>query len=181
MLNTKYFIYNPNAAPLINKNALGNSWFVEKPVMAENANNEISLVKSIDPSKQATIDNVFKDQVQKSVYPLLENEKIELTSYQPDELHYKSHANGEKLAVFSEIYYPAGWKCYIDGKESRYFRTDWVLRGMIIPTGDHDIKFVFRPSSYFTGNKISLASSVLLILLFAGYFFNRYFRKPKPE
>ena len=181
MLNTKYLIYNPDADPLINKNALGNSWFVEKPVMAENANYEISFVKTLDPSKQATIDNVFKNQILKSSYPVLENEKIELTSYQPDELLYKSHATEEKLAVFSEIYYPAGWKCFIDGKESKYFRTDWVLRGMIIPAGDHDIKFVFRPSSYYTGNKVSLASSILLILLFVGYFSAKYIRKSKTE
>ena len=178
MLNTKYLIYNPGAEPLINHHALGNSWFVDNPIMAENANKDILLVRSFDPSKQATIDNVFKDQVLKSVYPVLENEKIELTSYQPDELHYKSHATSEKLAVFSEIYYPAGWKCYIDGKESKYLRADWVLRGMIVPAGDHDIKFIFRPSSYYTGNKVSLASSVLLILLFGGYFFNKY-RKSK--
>ncbi len=179
MLNTKYFIYNPNAAPLINQNALGNSWFVENPIMAENANQELSLVKSFDPKKQATIDKNFKDQIVKASYPVLENEKIELTSYQPDELLYKSHATTEKLAVFSEIYYPAGWKCYIDGKESKYFRADWVLRGMIVPAGDHDIKFVFKPSSYYTGNKVSLASSLLLIVLFAGYFFNKYYRKSK--
>ena len=75
------------------------------------------------------------------------------------------HATDEKLAVFSEIYYPAGWKCYIDGKESKYFRTDWVLRGMIVPAGDHEIKFTFKPASYYMGNKVSLASSVLLILI----------------
>lgn len=181
MLNTKYLIYNPDADPLINQNALGNSWFVEEPVMAENANFELSLVKTLDPSKQATIDKVFKDQILKSSYPVLANEKIELTSYQPDELLYKSHATEEKLAVFSEIYYPAGWKCYIDGKESKYFRTDWVLRGMIVPAGDHEIKFVFRPSSYYVGNKVSLASSILLILLFVGYFSAKYIRKSKTE
>lgn len=181
MLNTKYLIYNPDAEPLINQNALGNSWFVEKPVMAENANYELSLVKTLDPSKQATIDKVFRDQILKQSYPVLANEKIGLTSYQPDEMLYKSHATEEKLAVFSEIYYPAGWKCYIDGKESKYFRTDWVLRGMIVPAGDHDIKFVFRPSSYYTGNKVSLASSILLILLFVGYFSAKYIRKSKTE
>ena len=128
MLNTKYIIFNPSYPPLINPNALGNAWFVEKPV-----------------------------------------------------LHYKYSAREEKLVVFSEIYYPAGWKCYIDGKESQYFRTDWVLRGMVVPTGDHEIKFAFKPASYYVGNKISLASSVLLILLFAGYFFTKFKMKSKPE
>jgi len=117
----------------------------------------------------------------KSLYPVLENEKIELVSYQPDELLYKYSAREEKLAVFSEIYYPAGWKCFIDGKESKYFRTDWVLRGMVVPAGDHEIKFTFKPASYYIGNKISLASSVLLILLCAGYFFTKFNRKSKSE
>ena len=181
MLNTKYVIYNPGAAPLVNPNALGNSWFVEKPVFAENANKEISLIKSLNPSREATIDNIFKDQITKPSYPVLENEKIVLVSYQPDELVYKSTAKEEKLAIFSEIYYPAGWKCFIDGKENKYFRADWVLRGMIVPAGDHEIKFTFKPSSYYTGNKISLASSVLLILVIAGYFFTRFYKKSTAE
>jgi hypothetical protein len=181
MLNTRYVIYNPASVPLVNPGALGNVWFVEKPVFAENADKEISLVKNFDPSKEATIDKKFRDQVSKTAYPVLENEKIELVSYQPDELHYKYSAREEKLAVFSEIYYPAGWKCYIDNKESKHFRADYVLRGMIVPAGDHEIKFVFKPASYYVGNKISLASSVLLILLCAGYFFTKTNRKTKPE
>jgi hypothetical protein len=181
MLNTKYIIFNPGAPPLVNPNALGNAWFVEKPLIVEDAKSEISSVKSINPSKEATIDIAFKDQIAKSTYPVLENEKIVQVSYQPDELVYKYSAKDVKLVVFSEIYYPAGWKCFIDGKESKYFRTDWVLRGMIVPAGDHEIKFTFRPSSYITGNKISLASSVLLILLCAGYFFSRFIVKSKSE
>ena len=173
MLNTRYVIYNPASLPLVNPDALGNVWFVEKPVFVENANKEISLVRNFDPSKEATIDNRFKDQISKTAYPVLENEKIELVSYQPDELHYKYSASEEKLAVFSEIYYPAGWKCYIDNKESKYFRADYVLRGMIVPAGDHEIKFVFKPASYYVGNKISLASSVLLILLCCRLFLHK--------
>jgi hypothetical protein len=181
MLNTRYIIYNPGAPPLVNPNALGNAWFVEKPVLVENANKEISLMNSFNPSKEVIVVNTFKNQIIKSSYPLQENEKIELVSYQPDELHYKYTAREEKLAVFSEIYYPAGWKCFIDGKESQYFRADWVLRGMVVPAGDHEIKFSFKPASYYIGNKISLASSLLLILLFAGYFFSKFSLKTKSE
>jgi hypothetical protein len=181
MLNTKYLIYDINSMPLINSKALGSAWFVENPVIAEDANDEISIVSSFDPSKEATVDTQFKNLVTKTTYPVAEGDKIELKSYQPDELLYSSHASEEKLAVFSEIWYPKGWKCYIDGKESQYFRTDWTLRGLIVPAGDHEIKFIFRPVSYYTGNKVSLASSALLLLIFAGYFVAKYRMKTKPE
>ena len=181
MLNTKYVIYSPDATPLINKYALGNAWFVEKPVMVDDANKEISAINYFDPSKEAIINNVFKDQITKSYFPVIENDTIVLISYQPDELHYKYSAAADKLVVFSEIYYPAGWKCFIDGTESKYFRTDWLLRGMVIPAGEHEIKFVFEPASYIAGNKISLASSILLMLILTGYFLSKLKIKSKSE
>jgi uncharacterized membrane protein YfhO len=154
---------------------------VEKPLMVENANKEISSLNDFNPAKEALIDKVFQDQVTKSSYPVLENEKIELISYQPDKLIYRYSAREEKLAVFSEIYYPAGWKSFIDEKETKYFRTNFILRGMILPAGDHEIKFSFEPASYIAGNKISLASSILLILMIAGYVLIGMFIKPKAE
>ena len=181
MLNAKYIIISGQMAPEINKNALGNAWFVEKPVMVENANEEISAINKISPANEAAIDIVFKDQIRKSSFSVLEDEKIELVSYQPDELIYKYSAKEEKLVVFSEIYYPAGWKSYIDGKESKYFRADYVLRGMVVPAGDHEIKFSFKPASYIVGNKVSLASSLVLILLLAGYFLMKFKNKSKTE
>lgn len=179
MLNAKYVIYNTDAPPLINPHALGNVWFAERPLIVDNANMELAAMKTIDPLKEAAIDVMFKDQIKNSSYAVTVNDKIELVSYKPDELEYKYTAEGERLAVFSEIYYPAGWKCYIDGKESSYFRTDYVLRGMILPAGKHQVKFAFMPSSYFIGNKISLASSILLFLLTAGYFISEYIKKSK--
>ncbi len=179
MLNTKYAIYDSEFPPLVNQHALGNAWFVEKPLFAENANQELSALNSLDPSKEAVVDTRFKDHVTASSYPVAPGDRIELVSYQPNELVYKYSADGEKLLVFSEIYYPAGWKCYVDNKETDYFRADYVLRSMVVPGGDHEIKFVFRPSSYFTGNKVSLASSLLLILLTAGYIVSGRVKKSK--
>lgn len=181
MLNTKYIIYNPDAPPIVNQYALGNAWFVEKPVLVDNANMEISAINRFNPSGEAIIDVIFKNQISKQSYPVQAGDTIELVSYLPDELVYKYTASEEKLVVFSEIYYPAGWISYIDGKESSYFRTNYVLRGMVVPAGSHEIKFSFKPSSYITGNKVSMASSILLILVIAGYFANRLLMKPKAE
>jgi hypothetical protein len=181
MLNTKYIIYNPGAPPLVNQNALGNAWFVETPVIAENSNEELTMVNKIDPSTHTVINKQFEDQIKSKTYPVTELDKIELKSYKPNEITYTSKSAGEMLAVFSEIYYPAGWKSYIDGKESTYFRANYVLRGMIIPSGNHEIRFTFKPSSYFVGNKVSLASSVVFILLLAGYLFSKMKANPKHE
>jgi hypothetical protein len=169
ILNTRYIIYDQATPPLINQNALGNAWFVETPSIVENANEEISSINRIDPSKVAVIDKLFSDHIKKSTYPVSQGDTIELKSYKPNELIYRSRTRDENLAVFSEIYYPAGWKSYIDGKETNYFRTDYVLRGMIVPAGEHEIKFRFEPSSYIIGNRISSISSLLFILITAGY------------
>jgi uncharacterized membrane protein YfhO len=93
---------------------------------------------------------------------------IELTHYNPDHMVYQSGSTVSQVAVFSEIYYNRGWKMYIDGKEQPYFRADYVLRAAQIPVGNHKIEFIFHPVSYYTGEGISLAGSVLLVLVSAG-------------
>ena len=108
---------------------LGMHGLLKLLLLVENANEELSSINRIDPSKVAVIDKLFKDQVKNSSYPVSEGDTIELKSYKANELIYSSRSKGENLAVFSEIYYPAGWKSFIDGKESNYFRTNYVLQG----------------------------------------------------
>jgi hypothetical protein len=181
MLNAKYLIYNPDASPLVNPYALGNAWFAQKAVIVKNADEELSSVVRFDPSSEALIDEKFRDLVKSDSFSKNAGDTIYLTSYKANELIYKYTAGSEKLAVFSEIYYPAGWKAFIDGKEAPYLRANYVLRAMIVPAGDHEIKFYFAPSSYRTGNKISLASSVLLIILVISYFASGLLKKKNKE
>ena len=177
MLNTKYIIVDPQSPPIVNPNALGNAWFVEKPVIAANANEELAALKMLNPAREAVIDNRFSGSIKQTQYAVSEGDKIELITYQPNELEYRYTAEGERLAVFSDIYYPEGWLCFIDGKESEHFRADYVLRAMVLPGGSHQIRFVFEPATYINGNRVSVASSIILILLAAGYFAAGFFRK----
>ncbi|NLA48021.1 MAG: YfhO family protein, partial [Bacteroidales bacterium] len=171
--------YNPDAPPVINPYHSGNAWFVENPVMAANANEEISAIKNLDPAHSAIIDRQFGDLVPAGSYPVENGDTISLVSYQPNELLYKYSAGSEKLVVFSEIYYPAGWKCFVDNIETPYFRANYVLRAMVAPAGEHEIRFSFEPESFATGNRVSLAGSILLILLTGGYLVSRLVRKSK--
>jgi uncharacterized membrane protein YfhO len=103
---------------------------------------------------------------------------IQLTSYKPNALVYQSITSKEQLAVFSEIYYDKGWNAYVDGKPTPYFRANYVLRAMIVPAGKHTVEFKFEPKVYQVGEKVSLLSSSLLLLLVAGAFALLLRKKP---
>jgi uncharacterized membrane protein YfhO len=90
-----------------------------------------------------------------------------MTSYRPNHLTYVSSSSAQRLAVFSEIFFDKGWNAYIDGKPVPYFRTDYVLRGMVIPPGDHMVEFRFEPEVISKGETIAMASSSLLLVLAA--------------
>lgn len=171
MLNTKYLIYNPGAQPLPNPLKLGNAWCVPRVRMVGNADEELRAVASFDPSLEAIVDMRFS--------PLLEGKStfvdsgaiIRLEEYFPNRLVYDFEAPSAQVAVFSEIYYPKGWQAFIDGKKVDHFRANYVLRAMSIPAGKHKIEFKFHPNSYFMGNKVSYASSGLLLLMVLGVVF----------
>lgn len=173
MLNTKYFIVQgqEGAGRQVQQNpgALGNAWFVEGAKMVANADEEIAALEGFDPAKTAVVDQRFSDQVAAQSYN--PQGSITQTSYKPGEWIYQTDTKAEGLAVFSEIYYPKGMKVTIDDQEARHFRTNYVLRGMVVPAGKHIIKFSFEPDSYHVGEKISLACSGLLLLAmaFAGF------------
>ncbi|MBN1182923.1 MAG: YfhO family protein [Bacteroidales bacterium] len=183
MLNTRYIIYNPEASPLINKHVLGNAWFVKNYQMVENADAENKALYSINPALTAVIDNRFSGIIDDFKANYDSTAQIALLEYQPNYLKYQSNSNKEQMAVFSEIYYDKGWDAFIDGNPSEYFRINYVLRGMIIPEGNHIIEFKFEPKSYYTGNKISKASSIaMILLLLLGFGFEIYKSlKPKTE
>jgi len=168
MLNTKYIIINPENQPLINPHALGNAWFVNNIQVVSDANEDVASLREIHIRSTCTLDRRYSDQVDQYTYSLDTTASIDLSSYQPNRLVYESHTSLEQFAVFSEIYYENGWRAYVDGEMAEHFRVNYVLRGMAVPPGDHEIVFEFHPRSYHTGSKVSLASSILLLLLVLG-------------
>ncbi|HCE56597.1 MAG TPA: hypothetical protein DER09_02080 [Prolixibacteraceae bacterium] len=174
MLNTRYLIYDLNQPPIKNNAALGNAWTVSKFQLVENADEEIETIKNINPAKEVVIDKRFAQNVNGISLTHDSIAQIVLTEYQPNYLKYSAKSSSEQIAVFSEVYYAKGWKAYIDGQEVPHFRVNYILRSLILPAGDHTIEFKFHPTSYYTGNKISLASSLLLLLAILGYAFSEY-------
>lgn len=177
MLNTKYLIYSKEAPAIINKYAQGNAWYIKKIRKLDNADEVIQNLNKMNLAETALMDKKFSSLVSSTTYNVDSSAQIKLVDYKPNYLTYSSSNKEEGVAVFSEIYYPKGWLAYIDGKEVPYFRVDYVLRALHIPAGDHKIEFIFKPESYYLGNNISTASSILLLLLIAGFIAFQYIKK----
>ena len=94
--------------------------------------------------------------------------EVTLASYHPDKMKYQYTSSKDGLMVFSEIYYAPGWIVKIDGQEVDHFRVNYVLRGLQVPAGNHEITFEFRPASYYTGEVIGGAGSIVFLLLILG-------------
>ncbi len=170
MLNTKYIIYSPTEYEL-NWNSLGHVWFVDDYIKVKNADEELATLSKFNPKKTAIIDEHFKTVIDKLPAPQffsLDTGYIDLVSYKPNDLIYKSATKTDRLAVFSEIYYAKGWNAYVDGFLTDHIRVNYILRGMIVPKGVHTIEFKFEPKTYAMSQKIAVSTSILVVLLLLG-------------
>jgi hypothetical protein len=171
MLNTKYIIVpDDKRQPAVfpNPKALGNAWFVNGVTLVDNADAELSAIKKFNPHETAIVNKKFAEELKEFTPKRDSSDVIQMETYVPNDLVYKYKSKNNGLAVFSEIYYPKGWNAYVDGKLTSHFQTDYVLRAMILPAGIHKVEFKFEPKVYRIGEKISLISSILLILVVIG-------------
>ena len=175
MLNTRYFITQDpqNGSYKMNRNAtaLGNAWIVKSVQFVKNSDEEMKAISSFDPKQEAIVDEQYKKLLDTTRLGADPSAFIKLEKYHPDHMEYSYSAPRDVIAVFSEVYYDKGWNMYIDGEQKPYFRADYVLRAAQLPAGNHKVEFKFEPKSYYTGEKISLAGTILLVLClgFAGY------------
>lgn len=179
MLNAKYTIFHPELAPVVNEQTLGNAWFVTDYSFVNNADEEILALKELQAAKHAIIDKRFEKEVADLKIVPDSAATIELTTYKPNKLIYKSKTNSEQLAVFSEIYFPHGWEASIDGKDATHFCADWTLRAMRVPAGEHEITFEFIPREYLNVRLFTSIFSAVFILLILGGIGFLIFRRNK--
>jgi hypothetical protein len=176
MLNTKYIITTDQksgqASMQANSTACGHAWFVSSVKYVKNSDDEMKAISSFDPKNEAMVDEQYKKLVEaKSITAPDPNATIKLVKYNPDHLEYQTSSATNQVAIFSEIYYDKGWKMTVDGVEQPYYRADYLLRAATLPLGNHVVKFDFHPTSYYTGEGISMAGSILLVLALGGAVF----------
>lgn len=178
MMNTRYIIFNPNSPPIYNLNGFGNAWTVDRIQWVDTPNEEIESLKGYDLMTTAIVHREFEPLLS-NLNPVMDTTAtVNLVSYQPNHLVYETVTSTPNLIVFSEIWYTKGWKAYVDGVEQPLIRANYLLRSVVVPAGEHSIEMKFEPKVWAIGEKVSLASSLLLLLLSAGLAF-RYIRQKK--
>jgi hypothetical protein len=173
MLNVKYLLIQQNNEQNLikNPNVLGVAWAVDSLLISDTADGVLESMKSIDFSKQAV---ALKSEFPANTpikYDAQQLDKIELINNHPTKLKYEFEAREEQLLVFSEIYYPKGWRVSIDNQEAIVFPVNYVLRGLRVPSGKHSIEFIFDPPVVHLGGTIRLITLFVLIsiVFFFGY------------
>lgn len=170
MLNTKYVIVNDPSGrqPVaqINPYAYGPVWLVKQVHFVKSPDEEMNALDSISVRDTAIVQEKFRNAIR--FMPQYDSSAtIAVNEYLNDKVTYKFSAATNQFAVFSEIYYPAGWNAYIDGNKADIVRTDYVLRGMAVPAGQHTIEFRFEPASYQLGNTLGFAANLAALGLLA--------------
>ena len=171
MLNTKYIITDDKeggAMPLPNPDALGNAWFVGDLVPVDGARAESDSLMTVDLKTTAVIDQSFVPMVADLHPGIAPDASVTLSAHTPDTRDYEVESSAPGVVVFSEIYYPHGWKASIDGTPADHFRVNYLLRAMNVPAGKHSIHFVFDPDSVRKGDTIAVAFCILMYLISLG-------------
>ena len=173
MLNTKYYIGNPEQPAFPNKFAMGNAWFVSQVKTTNNSDEEMVALGEINSKMEATTQAAFATQFHAPQTAVDSTASVRMLAYETKVLRYEVNNSSAEAqpVVFSEIYYPEGWICKIDGKEVEAARVNYVLRGAMVPAGTHTVEWSFEPKVWEKGTTISYAGSALLfaLLAFAGF------------
>lgn len=164
-LNTKYILTGLNENNVVrNPYNNGPAWFVASAKSVGTAEEELNALNHTNLRQTVVID------ASKMTLPQFEYDSaatVKLVSYAPNHLVYEAASTKDGYVVFSEIYYPKGWHAILDGQEVPIDRVDYLLRGMAVPSGNHKIEFYFSPRAYTVGNPVMMASSWLVLLVFA--------------
>ena len=163
MLNVGYLKFGDNRNNVVeNKYSNGNAWYIKNLIPSNSAKEEIEMLNSINTKSEAVYDNsIFNpNNIEYSTQGI-----IQVVEYNPNKIIYKSENQKKSFIVFSEIYYPHGWRVFIDGKESKLIRVNYILRGLEVNPGEHTIEMRFEPLSYKIGDKVILASNYILLIL----------------
>ena len=169
MLNTKYVIVPTENGSTVQQNpdALGNAWFVDSLLWADSPDDEIHALGTLNPATMAVVEKTWKENVTVGPVVVGDSASIVMTQYTPGKLTYQSHSDKARVAVFSEVFYKT-WRATIDGQPATPIRVNYILRGLEVPAGQHEVVFECVDELYLKSARWSSIGSIFVgVILFA--------------
>lgn len=148
-----------------NRHMLPRAWFVKDVITASTDHETFEYLNSaeFDASMAAILEKPISEPLGRA-----DSTHVEVRKLETRDITLTAYTSAPSLLVLSEIYYPAGWKAYVDGTETEIYRTNYILRSVRIPAGSHDVELRFTPTFYETGwvlSNVSWSIVGLVILL----------------
>lgn len=169
-LNVKYLIgkdENNQDQLYQNPDAYGNAWGIDSIILVDSPDELLNKLKDTDLRRVGVVLNKSIPTDISLKYNSSDLIKIEKIKNSSSHLTYKFESLSDQMIVFSEIYYPSGWEVYLDGFKSNYFDINYLLRGMLIPKGEHTVEFYFSPKIVKTGINIRIITIIITFSLIA--------------
>jgi hypothetical protein len=150
-----------------NRRAMPQAWMVSEVVRAEpelvlNAIHTSLMPggRTYDPRAMALTERPFPFERQE----FDPSATVQVVGRRATEVRLRTKAASEAFLVLSDVHYP-GWQASVDGRRTPVFRVNYVQRGIRVPPGAHDVRFAFRPRSFYVGAAVTGAAGVVLLVL----------------
>ena len=181
MLNAKYIITGDSTVVVENPYAAGPAWMARELTYVKNADAEMAALGTIDPTAVAVADERFRTVLGDNVPSVVPGDTVVMTSYSPNTLTYDVTTKNGGVCVFSEVWFPWGWKATIDGKPAQLGRVNYILRALRVPAGSHKVSMTFDPDSIHNTTTAAYICVTLIYLLLLAALFRYYIGETTPR
>ena len=181
MLNAKYIITGDSTVVQQNPYAAGPAWMARELSYVKNADAEMAALATIDPTAVAVADERFRTVLGDNVPSVVPGDTVVMTSYSPNTLTYDVTTKNGGVCVFSEVWFPWGWKATIDGKPAQLGRVNYILRALRVPAGSHKVSMTFDPDSIHNTTTAAYICVTLIYLLLLAALFRYYIGETTPR
>jgi hypothetical protein len=185
MLNVKYLIFDQQVdIPSLELIHSGNKTFVYKN---NDALPRAYFVSTVEQRRSIEVLNMVKEKRFDPKYIAFVDEIIgnievpdstafvNIVEFRDEYIELDVKASGNNFLFLGDIFMsgeadykifkvPTGWEAFIDGGETRIYKTNHGFRGIVVPEGQHKVVFSYLPQSFFISKYLSLTLSCLVLI-----------------
>ncbi len=147
---------------LENRNVLPKVFFPEEVTSVSHPADALEFISDtgFDPAFRSVIEKP-EDQIRDHRSDF--GASFEMLTYNAREIRFRVQKQEPGYVAISEMYYPAGWTAQINGEEADIHAMNFLLRGIHLDAGEHEVSLTFSPASHTVGSALSWVFNLLIL------------------